>query len=178
MKNKYLTLGATACLVIAIGVGGVFAEHLRTSRQIAVGMCESNKDFYADHSRWCDSAEKRHLVTIHHRVRQEFPPVQTYEPSITVTRDRQAADDGGHAPDRFIALQTAEDVARSPTVVYGLDGWFASAFDLGRKHPPIMTAEAPRPIRTAAIPAQRPTRVTTNGGPVYITNSRVTVAQQ
>src|SRR5258705_179133 len=109
---------AIAILVIATGVGiadaGRHHHHRTAGVYAAAALCETDKDYYATHSQYCDSAERRGLIQIRHRVaRAEFPPVQSYD-TVTVRRDHQAADDGGHASDRFIALQTADDVARLP----------------------------------------------------------------
>lgn len=180
MNNNYLKILTIAGLVIVIGGVADAARRHHHARQYAraAAQCELDKDFYANNAGLCDSIEQRAYVRDTRQARQSFPPVQSYEPTITVTNDHQGVSDASSTNTKYIALQTAEDVARSPTVTYGLAGWFASAFDLGRKHPPIMTAEASRPVRTATAPTPHPTRVTTNGGPVYITNSRVTVAQQ
>jgi hypothetical protein len=140
--------------------------------------CDLDKDYYATHSQWCDSAEKQHLVTIHHR--QTVPAVQFYE-QVTVRRDTQANTEVGR-PDQFIALQTTADVAQGGG--YGSSGsiWSPGALALGTQHLISKLAYAVTPqrpaVRTAVAPTQHPTRVSTNGGPVYITNSRVTVAQQ
>lgn len=176
--GRFVTIAA---LVIAIGGVSEAARrhhHPHTARAEAIAICDLDPEYYRAHSQWCDSAEKRHLVTIHHRVRQDFPPVQTFE-YATVTRDTQANTEIG-PPDRTITLQTAKDVADSGTfgsIRSAVLAWMPGAVVFGQTR--IATASPPRPaVRTAAAPAQHPTRVTTNGGPVYITNSRVTVAQQ
>jgi hypothetical protein len=163
MKDKYLKFGVAACLVIAsFGIADAARRHHAAkayAKEIAAA-CDLDKDYYATHSHWCDGAEKEHLVTIHHLPsvrlreagRQTFPAVQSYEPTITVMHDHQGINDTSSTNTKYIALQTAEDVTRSPTVAYGLAGWFASAFDLGRKHPPIMMAAAPtRPAATKTV---------------------------
>jgi hypothetical protein len=192
MHNKAVYFGTIATLVIAI-IGGADAAHRHYRHHVAVyakdtARCDLDKDYYATHSRWCDGAEKEHLVTIRHR--QTFPAVQSFEPTITVRRDPQAPTDTGNS-DPFIALQTTADIARGSgfgSAGGSILGWIPGALDLGTQHLASMvaraaqvhTAAAPmRPaVRMAAAPAQHPTRVTTNGGSVYITNSRVTVAQQ
>jgi len=194
MKDKYLKLGVAACLVIAsFGIADAARRHHTSHHTTGVyakdtARCDLDKDYYATHSKWCDGAEKEHLVTIHHR--QTFPTVQSFEPTVTVRRDPQAPTDTGNS-DPFIALQTAADVARGSgfgSAGGSILGWIPGALDLGTQHLASMVARAAqihaaaapiRPaVRTAAAPVQHQTRVTTNGGPVYITNSRVTVAQQ
>src|SRR5882672_4459500 len=183
MDSKAVYFGTIATLVIAI-IGGADAAHRHYRHHAAVyakdtARCDLDKDYYATHSQWCDSAEKQHLVTIHHR--QVFPAVQSFD-EVTNSHDHQGVYDGGSTNIPTIRLQTADNVAHSSPWYAAIAAAFnPGALDLGIHR--IARTEAPvyagprAPMRPVAALA-KPTRITTNGGPVYITNSRVTVAQQ
>jgi hypothetical protein len=149
--NKLLT---TACAA-ALTVGIMVASNAYTSKS----MCRV-EEYYATHSRACylwqhyGVRPRHHDQVAYHRTRQEFPPVVSYDASehqqtVTVSRDRQASND--FRPDQFIALQTADDIAKSPPS-YGFAGWFVGMFDMGKKHPPIYEAPNPQARARAAAP--------------------------
>src|SRR5712692_5878805 len=64
----------------------------------------NDKDFYARHQHSCRALEREYF-----RAQGSVSDV----PYVTVTRDFQAADTGGHVKDPFISLQTREDMERS-----------------------------------------------------------------
>jgi len=141
--NLTKTLTIISC-VLAIG-GGADAAHRARNRLDT--RC-ANVEFYDAHTRWCNAAHRVGLVKAVARDNLEVPmPSQTDR--VTVTRDFQAADDGGHESDRFIALQTKEDVAGVPSS-YGFaqTGWYVSARDLGTKYFARATAAERRLVRT------------------------------
>jgi len=183
MDNKAVYFGTIATLVIAI-IGGADAAHRHYRHHAAVyakdtARCDLDKDYYATHSQWCDSAEKQHLVTIHHR--QIFPAVQSFD-EVTNSHDHQGVYDGGSTNIPTIRLQTADNVAHSSPWYAAIAAAFnPGALDLGihriaRTEAPVYAG--PRPIvrRTVATVA-KPTRITT-GGAVTITIAPLAVAQR
>lgn len=146
--HKLLT--AACALMLTAGIIGLSGA--RTS----VSMC-NDKEFYSGHVRMCElwfeyGIRPRHVthVAYHHpRPKIEFPPVQSYEmadQSVTVTRDRQASND--FRADQYIALQTADDVARS-SAPYGFAGWIVSVFDMGSKYRPVPSRVVKTHVATA-----------------------------
>jgi len=184
MKDKYLKFGVAACLVIAtFGIADAARRHIRhhTTAVYAkeAALCEMNKDYYAAHAKRCDNPEQAYPPE-HHR--QAFPPVQSFD-EVTNSHDHQGVYDGGSTNTPTIRLQTADNVAHSSPWYAAIAAAFnPGALDLGvhriaRTEAPVYAG--PRPVvRKAVAELAKPTRITTNGGPVYITNSRVTVAQQ
>jgi len=167
MKDKYLKFGVAACLVIAtFGIADAARRHHHRQTEIYAkdtARCDLDKDYYATHSQWCDSAEKQHLVTIRHR--QTFPAVQSFD-EVTNSHDHQGVYDGGSTNTPTIRLQTADNVAHSSPWYAAIAAAFnPGALDLGvhriaRTEVPVYAG--PRPIRTVATVA-RPARITTSG---------------
>ena len=140
--NVTKTLTIIACVLALGGVSSASHQAYGWAKRCM------NVDYYDSHSRWCDTARKVGVVKAVARDNLEVP-MSSQVDRVTVTRDFQAADDGGHEADRFIALQTKEDVAGVPSS-YGFaqTGWYVSARDLGTKYFARATAAERRLVRT------------------------------
>lgn len=128
-------VGASAVAVMWLG----FSADASSAFAKYVGRC-AEVGFYDRHARWCEAA----YTIVHHRVPRraraepagELSAVPAYGPNVTVYRDRQAPSDVSGPADRYIALQTADDVQRGPA--FGLFlGWLPGLLDMGPKYVPV-----------------------------------------
>jgi hypothetical protein len=125
MKNKYLTFGATACLVI--GILGIADASNRLPR---LPNC-SDKDVYAEHTRWCDYIEAGRMLRRQHARAQAPTPQVTYYGQITTTHDHQGVNDASSTNTPYIALQTAADVAQSGGYASARTVWSPGVLTMG-----------------------------------------------
>ncbi len=109
----------------------------------------NDKDFYARHQHSCAALEREYF-----RAQGSVSDV----PYVTVTRDFQAADTGGHVKDPFISLQTREDMERSRGRMPQTYGWLPSAMNFFDKQPPVYASALPAPAPRKRVVVVRTTR--------------------
>jgi hypothetical protein len=135
-----------------IAIGGF------TMAQNSAALCQLDDGFYKTHEDLCDAVlkvpgmrQRLHRRSAQEELRGAF---MDGDHTITIRRDPQAPDTGGHVQDAFYALQTTDDVAKSRA--YGsAGGWYVSANDMYRKHPVFNVAAAPRSAARKTV-AQTP----------------------